>query len=528
MATSKECLLDRVEELLENCNVDELHAIYDKLKYNLGSMKALNENDISELITKKKLFRSTKVECYFPDAARSKNLIALSSLTTGDCLYSSVSLNLFGNNSVCDELRIMTCIELYLNASFYGMHPIIMSAFKKHDKIFCNYMSVFSCCVSDSTFNFFSSNDVQFSELSVEFCKKEAIISCKKHIWSSYVSILALSSVIERCIVTYYPDKPSSKYCLILNNQIIYPRVHQSKSTISPINILFCCSSPNIRSKNTSFTPNHYVPLVSSKLICKSANKKSVVMKKNVFSKHIYNFFKKSESKIKDNTIFAIEDTANCSTTSSTFENAPSYSQENCSVQESLSDIKSVLSSCGSFNELSDSFATESCSSMSVSVSSPVYKKGLYEVDSNKVLVSETNSSKCPSNFNTSKMFSSCDSFISTTSNTTTTTSTVVSSSNLDVLSKELSPFSKKSFSITAQPEVSNDVAKFSSIVKTMSSREDIMRLYKNVYKPDESFKFPKTKICNVERSFSFKFLSMYPWLAYSCLLYTSPSPRDS
>ena len=66
----------------------------------------------------KTIGRETDVECYFPTFVRAKKFIALSSRLSGDCLYSSASLLLFGDNSACNELRIMTCIELFTNFPF--------------------------------------------------------------------------------------------------------------------------------------------------------------------------------------------------------------------------------------------------------------------------------------------------------------------------------------------------------------------------------------------------------------------------
>ena len=44
------------------------------------------------------------------------------SLANGDCMYSSISLLLVGDNSLVDELRCLTSIELYLHSEFYGKH----------------------------------------------------------------------------------------------------------------------------------------------------------------------------------------------------------------------------------------------------------------------------------------------------------------------------------------------------------------------------------------------------------------------
>ena len=88
-------------------------------------------------------------ECYFSEVVKHNDFIALSSNMTGNCLYSSVSLSLFGDNSVCNMLHIMTCIELFLNAKFYSSHPFFFSVWEKNKDNFLNMMSVFSCCVSD-------------------------------------------------------------------------------------------------------------------------------------------------------------------------------------------------------------------------------------------------------------------------------------------------------------------------------------------------------------------------------------------
>jgi len=77
-------------------------------------------------------FRDVKVECYFPKAARFEKFIALSSLCNGDCLYSSISLSLFGNNNFCNDLRILACIELFFNAKFYSEHPVLLSVFERN------------------------------------------------------------------------------------------------------------------------------------------------------------------------------------------------------------------------------------------------------------------------------------------------------------------------------------------------------------------------------------------------------------
>ncbi|XP_065642782.1 uncharacterized protein LOC136074396 [Hydra vulgaris] len=51
------------------------------------------------------------------------NWIKRVSQSTGNCLYSSISLVITGNNSVVNDLRLLTSIEFFLNADFYSNHP---------------------------------------------------------------------------------------------------------------------------------------------------------------------------------------------------------------------------------------------------------------------------------------------------------------------------------------------------------------------------------------------------------------------
>ena len=68
-----------------------------------------------------KLLNSFRNYCFF-----------FSSENSGNCLYSSASLVLVGDNSLVEELRAMTCIERFLNAEFYSKHPLLTSFYNDH------------------------------------------------------------------------------------------------------------------------------------------------------------------------------------------------------------------------------------------------------------------------------------------------------------------------------------------------------------------------------------------------------------
>jgi hypothetical protein len=57
---------------------------------------------------------------------------------TGNCLHSSVSLALTGTNSLVNVLRILTSIELSLNANFYVQHPYFPTLIEEQSEHFAN------------------------------------------------------------------------------------------------------------------------------------------------------------------------------------------------------------------------------------------------------------------------------------------------------------------------------------------------------------------------------------------------------
>ena len=56
-----------------------------------------------------------------------RKYIYFRSEVSGKCLFSSVSVYLTASNSLVEDLRAATVIELYLNSSFYSHHPYIVS-----------------------------------------------------------------------------------------------------------------------------------------------------------------------------------------------------------------------------------------------------------------------------------------------------------------------------------------------------------------------------------------------------------------
>lgn len=172
------------------------------------------------------------------------------SLATGNCLFSSISLRLYGDNSSNEVLRLLTAIELYLHAEHYSKHPVFVTVFSQHNDLFCSLQTLLTASVSDSAFN----TDLRGEDL----VRAEAVHICESFRgWSAFLSILALSSVVGKSILCYYPDFGLPKY-KILFNQRIDPRLSSGNNSFC-LHILFCyCGILPIG----KFSHNHYVPLV--------------------------------------------------------------------------------------------------------------------------------------------------------------------------------------------------------------------------------------------------------------------------
>ena len=142
----------------------------------------------------------------------------------------------------------MTCIEMFLHVDYYCKHPLFLSTFSNHRECFSSVNNILKACVSDASIN--------MDLVSENLVQHEAISNCNAKSWSSFLCILALSSVIGRNIHSVYPDFGLLKEKLLFN-QVVTPR---SISTSSDIFVLFCREG-NL-STTGHFVPNHFVPLV--------------------------------------------------------------------------------------------------------------------------------------------------------------------------------------------------------------------------------------------------------------------------
>ena len=85
-------------------------------------------------------------------------------------MYSSMSLVLVGGNSLMEELRCLTSIELYLNSHFYGKH-VFHAAYLSLKEPKRSLKSFFYLCLKNDTLD----SNLKNTEDTV---KREAILNC--------------------------------------------------------------------------------------------------------------------------------------------------------------------------------------------------------------------------------------------------------------------------------------------------------------------------------------------------------------
>lgn len=263
-----------VVKAMKNKNNDELNLIFTNLKNKLIEVGDLFLQDkLSQYVQAGKIGRNKLAEDYIPkkivESSNTSSVIALKSDASGNCLYSSFSLCLFGNNTFVGELRLLTSIELYLNADFYNNHPMFTDVLHNHKEYF-PLSNVLPFCVS---FESLDSN-----EKGIFLVQREALENCKDKRWCPFLCILALSSTLNQAVSFHYPDNINEKFRKLFN-RTIFPR-SEVPNNAENINILFCYEGLVSSASNQ---PNHYVPLI----FCDKILPKSNVLKRKIASNDV-------------------------------------------------------------------------------------------------------------------------------------------------------------------------------------------------------------------------------------------------
>ena len=84
----------------------------------------------------------------------------------------------------------------------------------------------------------------------------EAIKTCQSGTWVGLMSILALSSIINKNINVFYPDCGNLKYKLLFGSQV-HPRI--SSNICDEVNLFYVMHGSKLKAGD-NFQPHHFVP----------------------------------------------------------------------------------------------------------------------------------------------------------------------------------------------------------------------------------------------------------------------------
>ena len=387
---------------------------------------------------------------------------------------------------------------------------------------FSNYDSMFSICVSTSSFK----SDLKSSLL----VREESKQNFNDHIWSSFLCILSLSSVIQRSIISVFPDFGPLKYRTLFNAQI-FPRTGDFGN--SPFRILFCNLTRVPLGKD--FFANHYVPLTNRKkmkkvdkcklretksLSCQPPQKISRLSLPKLIGKQtklkavggmlsnptIYNFFNTKDSTLnKSSSTLSVSSLSTSLVLSSSppllVSSSTLISSSNL-VPSSLPVSSSTLPHASSLPLLSHEVSPQAPISISTTSVSTSSSSVTTELNKQPITLPKTNF----------RMSSPISSFFSTTENQNTNTILERKSCNA----------------------LKYDVGTYYAKVKSLSPT-GVNDLIDHVFCPDQDYDFPKHEN---GRKFRYSWLLSFPWLRYSpslkggfclhCCLFSHGMPSKS
>ena len=168
----------------------------------------------------------------------------------GNCLFSTFSVAMCGDNRYVNDLRILTAIELYVNAGFYSQHPIFTLLLNNDPVVFNSIDTILAISVSLNT--------LDTNKTKGEHVQRDALNICSAHKWCGFLCVLALSSVSLSTVHCYYKSFGSSLKYRLMFHKLIQPRYANYLSS-EKIRLLFCS---NLFEPPVPLCHNHYAPFI--------------------------------------------------------------------------------------------------------------------------------------------------------------------------------------------------------------------------------------------------------------------------
>ena len=286
---------------------------------------------------------------------------------------------LVGSNCLRDKLRLLTAIELYLNADYYASHPYLNSVFD--DGQFSHLNTIFNLSLSMK-----ESNYPCFGSPLSDYIKQEALFVCTNFNWCGLMPIFSCSSVIEKSVTVHYADGVDFKMKTLFGRKI-NPRPPVLGVPLAHVDLIYLMYSVDVLK---SFQPNHFVPCVflgKKDKIIKKENKK-INFVKPIFKSKV----KKNPSfkQIKDSSrealkLFAFSPTNN---NSKEFPSLNSTKTElniasnvsSVSVSPVSNPISSKLNSFDTFSATCSSVTDTNVMDVETSLPSPIFSQNVWDV----------------------------------------------------------------------------------------------------------------------------------------------------
>ena len=171
----------------------------------------------------------------------------------GNCLYNSCSILLTGQEQLHCTLRAAVSLELCLHADYYASHPYINDKIREDPEHHENL--IFGLTVSNSAGSKWSAGD----ETKTLCVIRESVHNIKSRTWGSFMTMLALSSVVGLKIKSVYPNT-SDLYDNVFNG-LISPRETTEHS--GDVIIMWSRVSSLDGGLGKKFKPNHFVPIIT-------------------------------------------------------------------------------------------------------------------------------------------------------------------------------------------------------------------------------------------------------------------------
>ena len=145
---------------------------------------------------------------------------------------------------------------MLLNSDYYVRYPLFLNA----DPFECIENKFLVTLCHDAS-DIFSPDKQNYKEC----IQKEGILNLNNKRWSSLMCLLALSSVIGMQIRSIYPttDIHDTNRYEDMFNLVAIPSTYTNQNAV--INILWSRSCSLDNTKNVSFKPNHFVPVLHYK-----------------------------------------------------------------------------------------------------------------------------------------------------------------------------------------------------------------------------------------------------------------------